>query len=51
MHGYKNAVLFLLGLLLFYLAMPNIYLHIGWLAWGAFVPLLVMLDKQVSAKK
>ena len=51
MYFYKNAVLFLLGLLLFYMAMPNIYLHIGWLAWGAFVPLLVMLDKQVSAKK
>ena len=48
---YKKRLLFLLGLLLFYIAMPNIYNHVGWVAWAAFVPLFVLLEKTVSPKK
>ena len=41
----KPIIVSILGLILCYLSFPNVFLHIGFLAWGCFVPLFWLIGQ------
>ncbi len=43
--------LYILGITISYISFPNIYYHVGWLAWGCLVPILVIMSNYDRYRK